>query len=226
MFLVLPHALRDQLGLAAAAHWKVYLPVMVAGVMSMVPFLAAAGRPRRLRTVLGASVAVLLASQALLYFGDAGAVWLIGGLWAFFSAFNLLEAALPSLISRLAPPAAKGAAIGVYSTAQFLGAFAGGALGGLVYGAHGAGAVFVLTGAALALWLALAATTPPLTLFATRTVAIGRRDPQAAGRLARALSAVPGVTEAIVLAEEGVAYLTVDTRLLDERALRAALAAA
>ena len=48
----------------------------------------------------------------------------------FFAAFNLLEAMLPSLVSKYAPRDARGAAIGVNSSAQFLGAFAGAAAGG------------------------------------------------------------------------------------------------
>jgi predicted MFS family arabinose efflux permease len=219
MFLVLPHALLEHAGLPVNQHWQVYLPVMVAGVLTMIPFVIYANRGNRMRQVIIGAVAVLIVSEILLYFFHTAAVPLLLALWIFFSGFNLLEATLPSLISRLAPPESKGAAIGVYSTSQFLGAFVGGVLGGWVYGQAGIGAVFLLAAGGLTLWLLAAATMPTLHLLATRTLAIGRQSPAQAEKLARKLSALPGVAEAIVLAEEGMAYLKVEPRRFDEAAL-------
>lgn len=79
-----------------------------------------------------------------------------GLLLAFFAGFNILEASLPSLVSRLAPPRGKGAALGVYNTAQALGLFAGGAVGGWMQSRWGGGAVFAMCAALLVLWLAAA----------------------------------------------------------------------
>jgi MFS family permease len=147
-------------------------------------------------------------------------VGLLLALWAFFVGFNLLEATLPSLISRLAPAVAKGSAIGVYSTAQFLGAFCGGAVGGLCYARYGASGVFVFAGVGLAVWLLLIATMPRIRFFATHTVDIGKRSSAHAQDLARRLSALTGVAEAIVVAEAGVAYLKVDPDKFDEKSLK------
>ena len=226
MFLVLPHAIVNHMGLAAAEHWKVYLPVMAAGVGTMVPFLILGGRGERMRALLSGAVALLIVAQVLFYFRYDSPFWLIAGLWIFFSGFNLLEATLPSLISRLAPAESKGAAIGVYSTAQFLGAFVGGAAGGWIHGAAGIGAVFLFAAIGLGLWFMLVLTMPALHLLSTRAIEIGRRDPAQAQKLARKLTAVTGVAEAIVLAEEGIAYLKVDSRSFDEQAVRKVLTSA
>ena len=225
MFLVLPGAVVTVLGLPASAQWKLYLPVMIAGVIGMLPFLIVGGR-RHMRAVLIGAIATLLASQVMLYVWHAAAMWLVLALGIFFTAFNLLEATLPSLISRIAPPDSKGAAIGVYSASQFLGAFVGGAAGGVVLGNYGVGGVFVFTAISAVAWLTLAVSMPALNLLASRTLSIGRQDPARAKHLARALSAGPGVAEAVVLGEEGVAYLKVDTKALDESQLAQVVASA
>jgi len=219
LFLVLPHTVVVVLGLPASAQWKLYLPVMIAGVIGMIPFLLVAGR-ERMRAVLVGAVLTLFASQVLLYYGHASAMLLVLALGVFFTAFNLLEATLPSLISRVAPPDSKGAAIGIYSASQFLGAFAGGAVGGVVLGRYGVSGVFVFTAIGAVVWLVLVASMPALNLLASRTLNVGQKDAAGAERLARALSAVPGVAEAVVLGDEGVAYLKVDTRALDESQLQ------
>ena len=225
MFLVIPHLVVEHLGLVANEHWKVYLPVMIAGVVTMVPFLAMGNRPDRLRGVLALGIAVLLIAECMLALGHGSSLWLIAGLWIFFSGFNILEAMLPSLISRLAPARVKGAAMGIYSTAQFLGAGIGGVAGGFLYGHFGATGVFVFAAIGFALWLAAVATMPPVKFLATRTVRIGKCSAAEAKRLAHDLLAVVGVAEAVVLADEGVVYLKVDATVLDESTLRRALPA-
>jgi hypothetical protein len=196
---------------------------MIAGVVTMVPFLAIGNRPDRLRSVLAGGVVVLLSAEAMLIWGHASSLWLIAGLWVFFSGFNVLEALLPSLISRVAPAHAKGAAIGVYSTAQFLGAFAGGAGGGIIYAQAGAEGVFVFAAVGLALWLVAVLTMSPIKFLSTRTIHIGKCSAVEAKRLARELLTVAGLAEAVVLADEGVVYLKVDAAALDEQALRRCL---
>jgi MFS family permease len=167
---------------------------------------------------LGGAVAVLLCAQAVFLFGVSTKTGLVLGLFLFFLSFNLLEAMLPSLISRLAPGESKGAAIGVYSTAQFLGAFAGGALAGLISG-YGATGVFLLTGGVIAVWLLLVVSMHEPRFLASRQIHVGAQSAPQAEKLARKLAAVPGVAEAIVIAEEGIAYLKVDPGVLDKKRL-------
>lgn len=220
MFVVLPQQIVGHMSLAAAQHWELYLPVMLAGFAAMIPFLILANRRRGIiRTTLGGAVGVLIVAQLIFYFLHTTVIGLISGLWLFFAAFSLLEAMLPSLVSRLAPGESKGAAIGVYSSSQFLGAFAGGALGGLLSGLYGAGGVFLLATAALGVWLLLIVTMREPRLLATRELRVGVQTRDQAEKLARKLTTVPGVAEAIVIAEEGIAYLKVDPHALDKKQL-------
>jgi predicted MFS family arabinose efflux permease len=218
LFVVLPAGIVQTLALERAAHWQLYVPVLLAGFVGMLPFLIYANRRHATRRVLAGAVAVLIGAQALFLFSGDTPIGLVAGLLLFFLSFNLLEAMLPSLISRLAPPASKGAAIGVFSTAQFLGVFAGGGLAGLISG-HGANGVFLLSGGVLAVWLLLVLSMREPRLLATQQLRVGEQDAREAEQLARKLAAVPGVAEAIVIAEEGIAYLKVDPRTLDKERL-------
>lgn len=140
-------------------------------------------------------------------------------MFLFFAAFNVLEAMLPSLISKAAPVNYKGTAIGVYSTFQFMGAFVGGALGGWLYGQFDAVGVCVFTFAILIFWFLVALKIQEPEHVTTRLVRVGRQQPARAQELAHELGSINGVTEAVVIAEEGVAYLKVDVTVLDEEAL-------
>ena len=158
MFVVLPHALVDHGGLEAASHWKVYLPAVLVSFVVMVPAIIAAERKDKMRPVFVGAVGLLVAVQAGLYMLHQSLWALAAWLLLFFVAFNVLEATLPSLVSRTAPPAAKGAALGVYNTTQAIGLFIGGAAGGYIAQHFGDNAVFaVCTGLAL-IWLAVANT--------------------------------------------------------------------
>jgi MFS family permease len=177
MFVVVPTLLVERGALAVADHWKVYLPVIAASFVLMIPPLLAAERHGRSRRLFLGSIALLGAAQVWLTGWATGVGSIALGLLAFFVAFNLLEAAIPSLVTRVAPARAKGTALGVYNTTQAFGLFAGGALGGVLAKHFGAGGVFVSCAALMAVWAAVAAgmkVPPPLRL---RTVAV----PAAAG---------------------------------------------
>ncbi len=155
LFIVVPFSLRDA-GLAVAEHWKVYLPVMLGSFVLMLPPIMQAGKPELLRRWFIIAVALLLA-------GHLALPWLSGNLWllslfllVFFVPFNVLEAMLPTLTTRLAPAHAKGTAIGLYSTIQFFGTFLGAVAGGILYKHWGASGVVVLDAVLLAIWLILA----------------------------------------------------------------------
>jgi len=126
---------------------------------------------------------------------------------------------LPSLISRVAPVDCRGTAMGVYSSSQFLGAFLGGTLGGLVHGRFGLHGVFLFTALGALLWLLVAASMKPPRLLASYIHKVAVTDPADAERLSRELSGIAGVAEAVVIADEGVAYLRVDKRVFDETSL-------
>jgi len=158
MFVVLPHALVDHGGLDAAAHWKVYLPAVLVSFAIMVPAIIAAERKDKMRPIFLAAVGLLVVVQGGLYLLHES-LWVLA-LWLllFFVAFNVLEATLPSLVSRTAPPAAKGAALGVYNTTQAIGLFIGGAAGGYIAQHFGDNAVFAACTGLVLIWLAVATT--------------------------------------------------------------------
>ncbi len=156
LWVVVPPALVTA-GLAAGAHWKIYLPAVLLSLAAMVPAIVAAERKGRMRPVYVGAVALLVVVQAGLTWSGAG-LWSIA-LWLllFFVAFNILEALQPSLISRLAPPDAKGAALGIYGTTHSAGLFLGGLLGGWLAKHFGAAAVHLACAAIGIIWLVLAA---------------------------------------------------------------------
>jgi MFS family permease len=214
-FLVVPGLLRHTLAISSHSDWLVYLPVLLVSVVVMVPAIIVAERHRRMKGVFVSAVAGLAVSQALLY-ADAGNVYvLIAALIVFFSAFNIMEASLPSLITKVAPPAAKGTAAGLYSSAQFLGIFVGGIVGGFAHQHGGTHGVFALTVVLALLWLIAAATMRQPSYLTTRLVPIADGKASDAAGLAARLKQVPGVAEAVVIAEEKLAYLKVDSKVFD-----------
>ncbi|MCX7891587.1 MAG: MFS transporter [Burkholderiales bacterium] len=156
MFVVVPGALVAAGGLAVGEHWKVYLPVVLASFVLMIPPLLAAERHGRARRLFLGSIALLFAVFVGLAAWGSHFVAIIALLLAFFVAFNLLEAAIPSLVSRAAPPAAKATALGVYNTMLALGLFAGGAAGGWLAKHFGPAGVFVFDAVLVALWALVA----------------------------------------------------------------------
>lgn len=156
MFVAVPVALVQQAGIALNQHGWVYLPIVLLSFALMVPPLMWSERRGRIRTVFLASVVALALTLAALALGWRSTAVLMVALLVFFTGFNLLEAQLPSLVSRMAPAPAKGLALGVYNTTQALGLFGGGLLGGWVAKAWGFGAVFGVCAALLALWAAVA----------------------------------------------------------------------
>src|SRR5262245_20989800 len=157
MFVVVPPLLVERAGLPVAAHWHVYLPVVLLSFVLMIPPLLAAERHGRSRRLFLGSIGLLVAVQVGLTWWATGLVTIAVSLLGFFVAFNLLEAAIPSLVTRVAPPRAKATALGVYNTTQAFGLFAGGVLGGWLAKHFGATGVFMAAAALGLVWVAVAA---------------------------------------------------------------------
>jgi MFS family permease len=219
LFIAVPFSLRSA-GLDVAHHWQVYLPVMLGSFVLMVPAILGARKGGQMKAVFIGSVAALLA-------GYIAMPWLMGSVWlialfllVFFTAFNVLEACLPSLISRMAPADSKGTAIGVYSSVQFFGSFIGAAGGGFLYQHWSTAGVVVFAVVLLAMWLVLAfGMKMPVTL-SMRTYAVSNLGLEQVERLMAALQALQGVHEVRVDAVERTAYLKVDSAGFDEQTVR------
>lgn len=160
LWVVVPTILVQKIGLNAASHWQVYLPAALLSFAVMVPAIIVAEKRGKMRAVLLSAIVLILLVQAG-FSTEPASAWVVG-LWltVFFIGFNILEATLPSLISRIAPPDVKGAAMGLYNTVQSIGLFAGGALGGLIAKFGGALAVHVACAVLSVLWLALMLSMP------------------------------------------------------------------
>lgn len=207
MFVVFPRALAGGGGLPVDQHWKVYLPVVLGSFVLMLPPLVSAERKGKARRVFLWSVALMAAVQVWLAGWATSIGTLAAALLAYFVAFNILEASLPSLVSRVAPPRAKGTALGVYNATLSFGLFAGGALGGWLAQHFGAQALYVVNAALMGLWMAFAWGMRVPAPVSSRTVPVPRTADAAA--LKEALLAVAGVRDAIVVPEQGVAHLKV-----------------
>ncbi len=220
-FVVLPLALRDIAGLPASRHWEVYLPVLLLSLPMAVPFILQAEKRRRMKQVFVGAIVVIMLAELALYGFHYEVQTIAIALFFFYSAFNLLEAILPSLIAKMAPPDSKGTAMGFYSSSQFFGAFVGGAMGGWLHGRLGLESVFLFCASVALVWLFFAASMQKPRYLTTRLLRVGRLDPLAARKLAQQITAVRGVAEVVVIGEDEVAYLKIDQHALDEEALTA-----
>ncbi|MCG8312298.1 MAG: MFS transporter [Pseudomonadales bacterium] len=215
-FVAMPLLLVEGHDFPNSEHWKLYLPVMLVAFVCMVPLMIVAEAKRRIREVFLIAILLLGCGLLMLYLWQ-DTLWHIAlGLFVYFWAFNLLEAMLPSLVSKIAPPGSKGTSMGVYSASQFMGAFVGGSAGGYMLGADGEGSVFLLC-AALAvfwLWIAFGMGQPKfLQSYRVELSTIEGLDPKF---LVERFLTVYGVEEAVVILEERAAYLKVDRKRLDQ----------
>jgi len=218
LFLVMPLELRDSANLEVADHWKLYLPVFALSLVIMLPFVIIAERNRRMKQVFLGAIATMSAAVAG-FISSSDLVTLTFSLVLFFAGFNLLEASLPSLISKTARATMKGTAMGVYSSSQFMGSFAGGLIGGAVHGQWGIDGLYIIVLAALLLWLLLASSMQQPRYLSTYLLNVGVQNESAVAGLTHDLAAVAGVVEVAVIADEGVAYLKVEKHVLDDEKL-------
>ncbi|WP_460050265.1 MFS transporter [Sessilibacter sp. MAH2] len=155
MFVVIPTFLRDELALAVDSHWMIYLPVMLVSFIAMVPLVIIAEKRQKMKPVFMLAISfVFLAQIVFSQLIHNTALWVVA-LFVFFWGFNLLEATLPSLMSKQAPVGSKGTASGVFSTFQFLGAFCGGVVGGFLVQNYGSAAVFEFAAVMILIWFSL-----------------------------------------------------------------------
>ncbi len=156
-FLSVPQVLATDLGMPVASHWKVYLGVFVVSIAGTVPLILATERGGHGKRVFVAAVALVACAQSLLGLDHAHLWRVMAALTLFFAVFNYLEARLPALLTQAAPGTDRGAALGIFATAQFLGAFLGGAVGGVLLGRFGLTGVFWGSAVVAAAWAAIAA---------------------------------------------------------------------
>ncbi|MEC5342346.1 MFS transporter [Brenneria populi] len=216
-FVALPRVM-EQAGLTPQNHWKIYLVTMLVSFAGVVPFIIYAELKRRMIRVFIGCILILIAAEVVLWSADSQLWRVILGIQLFFLAFNVMEALLPSLISKEAPAGYKGTAMGVYSTTQFLGVAIGGSLGGSLFEYDGAAAVFAAGAAIAALWLLVGFTMqePPYLSSLRITLsdlALTNRD------LEQRMRTQPGVAEVVIVPDERSAYVKIDNKKTSRRQL-------
>ncbi len=213
-FIAVPLALVEKAGLPKEQHWWVYLTALLISFFAMIPFIIYGEKKRKMKRVLLGAIGTLMLTELFFWqFGNSLRMLVIG-IVVFFTAFNLLEASLPSLISKVSPAGGKGTAMGVYSTSQFLGSALGGILGGWFFQHGGLSAVFLGCAALAALWLAFAVTMREPPYVKSLRLPLSPQALRETG-LAERLKAVKGVTDAVIVVEESAIYIKLDTELLD-----------
>jgi MFS family permease len=210
MFVVVPFAINQSSNLTTNQHWLIYLPVLLLSFVLMVPAIIVGEKRAKLKQVFVGAIVLMLGAQLLFAFSIAHFWGIVFSLGAYFIAFNILEATLPSIISKIAPAASKGTAIGVYNTTQSLGVFVGGTAGGYLAHHYDNSVVFVFCSVLMALWLIFALSMKKPPAVKSKMYHLKKISADQAKKLAVALSGLKGVRETVVLAEEGVAILKVD----------------
>ncbi|MBF0659146.1 MFS transporter [Psychrobacter sp. NG25] len=214
IFVILPHQLNEVMGLSVRQQGLVYLPLLFIGFAVAIPFIIIAEKKRKMRQVFLGALALITVALAILALGSQAGIGIILGLLLYFMGFNLIEATIPSWISKRAPVANKATAMGISSSSQFFGAFVGGAMGGLLLSQPSLlawGILAVIMGIALLLIIPIAQ--PPY--LSSTTVSIPKNVNMQ--DWSRQMLAVDGVDELVVMAKEKVAYLKLDkTQLTDD----------
>ncbi|WP_417516732.1 MFS transporter [Marinobacter sp.] len=219
LFLVFPSVLQNQLGLASGSHWWFYLSVMITSFFAMVPFIIIGEKKRMMKPVLCGAIALLAMATAGLSGVSTSLVFAWVVMFFFFMAFNLLEASLPSLISKEAPAASKGTAMGVYSTSQFMGAFLGGAFGGYLLQQAGIEGVVWFMVSVLGLWLLVALSMPAPSHNSGFVVQLRELANDQYEDVDSSLRRLPGVQDVVIVENAATAYLKVDRQHFDEALL-------
>ncbi len=216
MFVYAPSQLISYAGLPLAKHGLVYLPLLFISLFVAFPGIILAEKYKKMRSIFLTAIAGIIIGLLLLIFGFESKYILFAGLGLFFIAFNVMEALLPSWLSRAAPIQSKATAMGVNASAQFLGAFFGGTLGGQLLMLHNTALGWSVLAVIAILWLLISAGLAQpryLTSVVLRLPALEKNDDWAFQLLA-----IRGIEEVVVMPEQQVAYIKVDKQQLDAAA--------
>ncbi len=215
-FVVIPTILTQELGIASENLWWVYLGLLGGGFIAMIPAMILGERFSKQKLSFVTAVAVL--AIAMLVLGQQrGPLLTPFMLLAFFAAFNLLEASLPSWMSKACPVGNRGTAMGIYSSCQFFGAFVGGTLGGWSLQQYGTDGLFLILAGLLAIWWVLALGLQAPRPLQTLVLQVGDADHQ---DFAKIISNITGVEDILLLKGEQLAYVKVDKQTVDMPSLK------
>lgn len=207
-------------GLALEDHWQLYLPTLLGSFVLMVPFMIFAIKKQKEKPMFSAAIALLTVALLFLWLLPAGFWSLVLSVVMFFTAFNYLEATMPSILSRIAPAGVKGSVMGIYSSSQFLGAFTGGIVGGAIASRYGEHTIFLAMSIMSLIWLFVSLGMKPLKKSKSFSFATNISCEETADAIADKIINMPGVIEATLVHTEAVAYLKVDDKVADLKAIK------
>jgi MFS family permease len=196
-------------------QWHFYLPLMLASFVLMLPFLIVGEKKKKMKPVFLISILLTGLCQLILAFSAAHWISFCALLFFYFLAFNILEASLPSFVSRQAPNESKGTTMGIYSSCQFLGIFAGGAVSGLIYQYGSYQAIFLCNAVLSVLWLILSCYLQPYAYQVSLSLPYEGQESHLPHVL-KALRALPGVDEAIAAPKECLFYLRINKAIYQD----------
>ncbi len=219
-FLVFPLVLRDQLQLAVDQHWEIYLPVFVLSVLFMVPMIIFAEKKKKMKRLYLLGIALVAAAELGLFWFDSYAILFIM-LVIFFTGFNFLEASMPSMVAKISPADMKGTAMGLFSSAQFLGAFCGGLMGGYMLSHEKLTVGFLQLALLIMIWWFVAFWMKNPKAVTSKIVSLAKIDEAAINGFESAVRNLSGVLEVTVYSEDKIAYMKIDKKLFKEDSLEA-----
>ena len=213
-FVAIPNTL---LQAGSTQQWPLYGIALLLAFLAMFPLIIIAETKSMLKQVLIMGIAGIGIAQLGLLFAQHSLIALTLSLGIFLTAFTILEAIIPSWITKISPPAHKGTAMGIYSTSQFLGIFIGGSLGGWLYHHLQATGVFLGCTIIAMIWLGIAQAMAKPRQLCTFMLNLGTEfDSETC---CQQLLKIAGVVEAQVMADDGIAYLKLDKKRADFAAL-------
>ncbi len=220
IFVVVPIMLRDQFAMEASNHWQFYLTVMVISLLLLVPTIIFSEKFHITKYVFLLAIVLCGTGQLVMaQSSDAYSIFFIA-MVVFFWGFNFLEASMPSLVSKLSNPANKGMSMGVFSSSQFLGAFCGGVMAGLIAQNYDQNGVFLFAFVMFFIWFLVALTMRTPVGYKSFTVNLGKIEASQIDKIISDLQGLSGVSEVTIIAEEGIAYLRVNKDTFDENAVK------
>ncbi|MCK5813645.1 MAG: MFS transporter [Cocleimonas sp.] len=219
-FIVIPLIFRDSLGFASVEHWKIYLPVLLLSFILSIPLIIIAEKYQKIKPLFIASVVILIIAQFAMGLMNNTLFTLLFAFLIFFIGFNFLEAVQPSLVAKYANVNNKGTAMGIFSTAQFMGIFVGGSLGGLVLTHWGVQGVLFFGAIMATLWLIVALGLPQPKFYRSMVFKLNKTALSDPNKTSQQLNQIAGIKESAISLEEGSAYLKIDKNQFSEEELK------
>lgn len=210
-FVVVPSILVKDMAIAPESLWWVYLVLLGGGFLAMLPVMIVGEKYQKQKLCFVVAIALMIITTiSLSAYRSPWSTPIL--LLIFFSAFNLLEASLPSWLSKVCPVGSRGTAMGIYSSSQFMGAFVGGALGGWALGSIGVDGLFILLAAIMLLWLGFALGMQSPKPLKSLVLQVPDKD---SNEFKKIISSIAGVEDILLIEGEDLAYLKVDPKVID-----------